>query len=124
MISTHEVVLSNSAGDRKTRGFVRIQTWSQQDRLKRAIKLGGLTLGLAVVSVFVPILHFVLVPALLLGAPFVSYWAYFQEKVLLDGEGECPNCGAPFLVAKGKPEFPLDDLCTQCHLTVTGMPFA
>jgi hypothetical protein len=49
--------------------------------------------GLAVAAVFVPVLHFVLVPALLFGTPLLA-WSRWKERItLLGAEGMCPACG-------------------------------
>ena len=49
--------------------------------------------GLAIAAVFVPVLHFILVPALLFGTPLLA-WSRWKERVTLrSAEGMCPACG-------------------------------
>lgn len=104
-----------SVDGKESKGTVRIQHWNRHDRLVRAAKFGGASLGLAIVSVFIPLLHFVLVPLFLLATPFVFSLTFNRESAVLGGEGACPKCGEPFTVAKGPNKFPLKDLCTRCY---------
>jgi hypothetical protein len=50
--------------------------------------------GLAIVAVFVPVLHFILVPGLLLGGLFLARARWREEATLLAVRGVCPGCGA------------------------------
>lgn len=49
-------------------------------------------LGLAVVFVLIPILHFVLVPGALIGAIVMSIRRYRQEVYIPEQEWICPRC--------------------------------
>lgn len=104
--------------DQFTSGTVKIKYWAQSERLARALKYSGMCVLFAVGAVFLPIIHFVLVPLFLLAAPAVGYLFYGQESFVMGGEGKCPACGDAFLVAKCANNFPLRDLCTSCHQTV------
>jgi predicted amidophosphoribosyltransferase len=50
--------------------------------------------GLAVVAVFVPLLHFILVPALVLAGPLVARSRWLERASVLRARGACPGCGA------------------------------
>lgn len=101
-----------------TSGTIRIQHWGRSDRLRRALRASGICSLFAMIAVFIPLLHFVLVPLLILAAPIVGFVLYGQESAVLGGEGKCPACGADFLVAKSANKFPLNDLCTSCQGSV------
>lgn len=98
-----------------TLGEVRIQYWNQRTRLLRASKGFGLALLLAIGAVFIPILHFVLVPLLLLSIPIVAIYFYRQESVVLGGTGQCPKCLQSFTIVRSPNRWPLEDLCECCH---------
>ncbi|MBX7231075.1 MAG: hypothetical protein K1X29_03215 [Bdellovibrionales bacterium] len=67
------------------------------NRLKRSIKAIFIFVTAASFSIFIPVLHFVLVPTLLFLAFFLSY-SKFQEKYKIDLEKvHCPSCQAKLL---------------------------
>jgi hypothetical protein len=63
-------------------------------RLGRALKGSGAWLGAAVVCVFIPIAHFVLVPSCLLGAIVVLVARLRTPTLVVRAHGVCPDCGA------------------------------
>jgi hypothetical protein len=100
-------------------GEVRIQNFSPRERLFRALKFLGICWGLGLVSVFIPIAHFFLVPGLFLAGLVISYLAYGTESLVLGGESICPNCGEFLPIVRGKEKWPLTDLCGKCRTQVT-----
>lgn len=105
-------------GGRETLGEVRVQRWSQRDRIVRAAKVWGACWALAVVAVFVPAAHFVLVPILLAAGPIAAYFAARTESSVLGGRAACPACGEVFIVAGGPENWPLQDVCGACRVQV------
>ena len=63
-------------------------------RTARAVRTWAICWGLAVVAVFLPVLHFVLVPALLAAGPLLGWQALREHVTLVRAEGHCPGCGA------------------------------
>ncbi len=88
---------------------------TESERLKSAAKWFAIFMGLAVAFVFVPILHFILVPAAVLAAIFVSTKAYSQKADLLNLNGACPNCGAMISIAKVRIKKVSGEICPQCR---------
>lgn len=107
------------SNNQETSGRVKIQSWDSKARLKRALKTLGISWVCGICSLPLPPVHWVLVPGFILGGPFVAMYIYGQAQMILSGEGACPNCGQPFTVAKGEPQFPLSDVCDKCHSQVT-----
>ncbi|MBL8950350.1 MAG: hypothetical protein JNK82_06215 [Myxococcaceae bacterium] len=69
-----------------------VHEWSMFDRVKRAalgLALGWCAAGLAV---FLPVVHFVLVPALLVGAPAFAMLRFTEARRLKSMKGSCPRC--------------------------------
>lgn len=66
-------------------------------------------------AVLIPILHFFLVPALLIAGPALAYYAYYQERRLAGGEAICPDCSATLKIEKGSAKWPCDEMCTSCR---------
>jgi len=74
-------------------GEARIVRHANSARWMRAV-LGGLACwGLALVSVLVPLGHFILVPAFLFAGPVVFLMRLSEDVVLQGAHGRCPVCG-------------------------------
>lgn len=102
-------------GDKSSSGLVQVKTWSDKERLLNAVKALALWWFLAVLTIFIPIAHFVLVPGCLLLGPIVAAIKYSQRGLVLGGESTCPICGAVFKIASSRERWPLDDVCEGCH---------
>jgi len=74
---------------------VRVNRHDRRDRMSRAAKAWAGCWGAAIVAVFLPVLHFVLVPALILGGPLYAMVMMRERVTVLGAEGPCPACGAP-----------------------------
>jgi len=96
-------------------GEVYIQEYDEKARLKRALQMLGLCWGGAILAVFLPIVHFVLVPGLFLGGIFLAVYMHGIHSLVLGGKGICPSCGQDLPIAKGLDEWPLEDVCTACR---------
>src|SRR4051794_13695731 len=94
-IVTKKVQIIHSDGVRTSSGEIQIQYWNKKERTMRALKMGGMCWGGAVVAVFMPLIHFVLVPALLIAGPIMFFIVAGRESVVLGGLGVCPGCSAP-----------------------------
>ncbi len=70
-------------------------------RVSRAALTWAAGWGLAVAAVFLPVLHFVLVPLLLVGTPLLAWQRLHEPATLIDAEGACPACGAHRTFALG-----------------------
>ncbi len=99
-------------------GSVQVEAWERPERLKRAWKNLGIIWGMAVVAVFIPGLHFILVPLFLAAGPAFAYFTFCQSDVVLGGEGTCPECGKPFKIERSAVKWPLKDLCSACQNSV------
>jgi hypothetical protein len=85
----------------------------------RATQALGLCWAGALVTLFIPIAHFVLVPACLLAGPAVAWHRYQQASVVLGGTGTCPACQSDLEIVRSADRWPLEELCTQCQQQVT-----
>lgn len=65
---------------------------SSNERTKRAAKTGGTFLALATGSVFIPGLHFVLVPGFFIASIVYGLKTYKQEYYQDMSQVSCPNC--------------------------------
>ena len=100
------------------RGEIFVEALSDKARAVRSAKGLAIAWGLAVVSVFIPIANFVLVPAFLIAGPIVAHWRYRQAAVRLGGVAKCPDCGAALRISGGPATWPLHEGCTACGAVV------
>lgn len=107
------VQISNGQGV-TTSGTVLHQVWDKKDRTKRALKSLAQCWGGALVSVLIPLVHFVAVPSLLLAGPLLFFWRLTQKEVILGGKGQCPSCAKEFQIVRTKVQWPTSDICNHC----------
>jgi len=69
-----------------------IRRRNRRERMVAVARTWALCWLAAVVAVFLPVLHFVLVPALLLGGPFYALSMRHENATLLRATGACPAC--------------------------------
>lgn len=105
--------------DKHTQGVMQVKHLSRAERLARGWKAAGLCIGIAVVAIFIPGLHFILVPGFLIAAPFAFSWQYSWESLILPGELPCPNCSKIIHIAQNKEKWPFHEVCTNCRNEVT-----
>lgn len=91
-----------------------------------ATRLGRAGLGLAIAwllafpAVFLPVLHFVLVPGLLIGGVVLAAMRLREDRTLARVEGTCPRCRATLDTAPGgRFRLPRSVQCVQCKNTLT-----
>lgn len=85
----------------RTRGEVRVRSWSRLNRLARAAKTLAVFLGLALVSVLIPVAHFLLVPGFLVAGLVAAFTVARQRGTVLGGEGGLPR------VREARPDLPV-----------------
>lgn len=73
---------------------VTLRRLGRRDRLAAVAKTWAIGWLAAAAAVFLPVLHFVLVPALFVGAPLVALSKRREHTTLLRAGGACPACGA------------------------------
>jgi len=100
-------------------GEVTIHYWNQKERWMRVLKWLGLFWGLALCSFFLPIIHFILVPGFFLGGFISIPFVYQAESGVMGGASICPLCRSDFKIEKSSNQWPLTDVCAQCHVQVT-----
>jgi len=78
---------------------------------KTFAKLGGFTL----VSVFIPVLHFVLVPVGAILTLTMTYSSFKKAYQLTDFEVHCPQCDSKFKTNVAGSDLPLRTFCSNCR---------
>lgn len=75
-----------SVGELHTRSF------TSGERMARAGKILAIAWLLALVTLFIPIAHFFLVPLFAIGGPIMAFMRYRVETVAEKAHGVCPEC--------------------------------
>lgn len=120
MQNIEEIPVILKAGEGlETKGFVKLQHFSPRERFQRSLKVFAMCWGAALASLFLPIVHFFLVPALLLAGLIVPAFIFYKEDQILGGKGTCPKCQKALEIEKGSNHWPLSDLCTECRSAIS-----
>ena len=93
---------------------------STGQRLSRAFKAGGIFWAVAAGCVFLPGLHFVLVPSFLLIGIITGFKHLRDEEIVSSVRGPCPRCGLEQAFVAGNrltPSWSLD--CPACHTNLS-----
>ena len=98
-----------------TNGDVTVCHYNKRQRLIRMLKWWGLVWLSAIVSVAIPVAHFVLVPLLLIAGPIAAVHQWRQISRITNGKGICPNCQSVTEITKGPNQWPIEDVCRHCR---------
>ncbi|QLY27014.1 hypothetical protein [Bdellovibrio sp. KM01] len=109
---------SNVMDERRTSGELEIKVFNQADKTRTALKKLALWWGLSLISVLLPVVHFVLVPLFFFLGFFFAWKGFKSEGQVLDGRTTCPHCGNPVNVGKGELNWPVTEICQSCARVV------
>ena len=114
-IKTQTILIKNDKNI-SSEGTLRFTIYDHQDRVKRAIiALAGFWL-LALISVPVVVLHFVLVPAFLFMGPYFAYKRYHTISVPTEVIGHCPTCDEELTIqVETSDRLPMWSYCSARH---------
>lgn len=93
---TRPIVISNNAGDSSTAGTLYVKRFETADRVRRAFAILGVMWLLAVLTLVIPLVHFVVPPALLIAGPVLAWRRYRVTEASERVTGTCPSCGREF----------------------------
>lgn len=97
-----------------TAGQLTFLYFTTLERTLRAAKFFAIFLGLAFASVFVPALHFVLVPLFSLAAVACAAVYFLQKQEVAKAQGPCPYCSKPTLLKRANMDLEFRDSCEHC----------
>jgi hypothetical protein len=104
--------------EQSSEAAARVAVYGRADRVRRAV-LGLLACwGAACAAVFLPVLHFVLVPSLLIAGPWLAFVRLGERRTVLGVEGPCPACGGAISVRPGGGSTQ-EVRCDHCRRSIT-----
>lgn len=114
MEDTRQVVLTGYSG--RTAATVLVVSYDRARRVRRALRGLGTWWGAALVSVLIPVAHFVLVPAFFFFGVYTFARRLTTDQVALSGRGTCPDCGREqALDVAGRWSLPRTTSCRYCQ---------
>ena len=103
---------------KKSSGVVITRLYDEKERNSKILKYAGGSLVASIISIFIPLLHFVLVPGFIIAA--IVFAVYYSRPANIErAKAKCPECGVDFVISRGKPVFPIQDVCASCHHKIT-----
>ena len=107
------VTLQTESVDPKKIQF-ELEEISRTERLARAGKSLGIFWVCAVAAIFIPIVHFFLVPSLLLAGLFFAANGYSDSLRLKSKDFQCLKCGTNLSLPSVSDQFPKWGTCSNC----------
>lgn len=120
-LETLAVSIQSNRG-RTSAGTVQLRTWDKKERTARGIKVWAMSWGGAVVTLFIPLVHFFAVPLLLFAGPMLFFIFTAEQKAILGGEGTCPDCGQKIAIVRSPYKWPISDMCNHCQVSLKITP--
>jgi hypothetical protein len=113
------IQLVTKVDDLKTGGWAERRDLTQGERLSRSGKIFGVCFLVACITVFVPILHFILPPLFLITGGVLAAGEYAGTGEVLAGEITCPNCKKVMNLPRETEEWPRRQRCTGCSFQLS-----
>ncbi len=99
-------------------GQAELMTWDKPMAMKKALNGLWICWGLAILSLPIPLVHFVSVPILIIAGPIAVYAIfkmYMGSVDVLSGAGTCPDCHAQVFLEAKTAIWPQSLTCSQCQ---------
>lgn len=99
-----------------TQAVVRVELFDRVARWRRSLRGLLQCWGASILSIFIPVAHFFLVPGFFVAGIVLFFRRRTAEVVVRSMQGRCPDCGADQAFdapARWAPDFTVD--CRQCH---------
>ncbi len=118
----HEVNVNCTWGEKLSLGGVTVRSLSRAERIQRGAKVTGIAWGVAILCVFIPILHFVLVPSFLIGGLVLGVMNSMERGQIVSSHLGCPNCSAEVPLVNESVSWPKQIRCSSCSVTLAIAP--
>lgn len=107
-------ILANVSDDRRSEGYVEVELFHSSDRTKLILKKLAMFWGISILSILIPVFHFVTVPLFFFLGIFFAYRSSKSEGRVLSGKTHCPHCQSEVLVKEAELQWPLSEICQSC----------
>lgn len=117
-ISEHFVEIQSQSGQ-KSSGIIKIRQLGLKERMTTGFKKLGFFWLIALGVLFIPILHFILVPLFFFLGLFFCIRICMQLELVDQGNGKCPACSNEIVFGSARPVWPLNEICPKCAEELT-----
>ena len=118
-----ELFAIHGYAEEPTHGSATVESFPTAVRMRRAVKGLAIAWGLAVVSVFIPVAHLLLVPGFVIGGIVTFFLRIRQPDSVRAVHGTCPDCGnEQDFEPGGRWVLPRDLTCRSCWRTLRARP--
>ena len=107
-------IQANVSDDRRSEGYVTVEYFNPAGRMRQALKKLAIFWGVALVSILLPIVHFVTVPLFFGLGIFFAYRSYKSEGRVIEGLTRCPHCEKEVPIKPAELQWPLTEICQNC----------
>lgn len=119
MITEHRVHVTGYA-PAPTEALVTVENIERSRRIRRAVAGFSLFFTLALLSVFIPVGHFILVPVFLISSVVTLTTRLAMTARVIRAHGSCPDCGREQdFDVQGSWRLPVDVTCRGCQRRLT-----
>ena len=94
------------------------------ERTRRAAKYAGICVAIGVLTLAIPIVHFVAPWVMLVIAAYVWRRIQGQRAELISLTAACPACGAEVILPRQPAVWPIEWNCPQCRKRISFQPIA
>jgi hypothetical protein len=115
-LSEKNVVLEGN-DTQKAPGKAQVESWSEAESKKRALKAWMICWGLALISIVFPIAHFFLVPGFFILGPVLFFYFKNVKSKVVEVKGPCPYCQSSFSLKNQPDQWPIAACCEACRKT-------
>jgi hypothetical protein len=115
---THRLEIVVESSVTQSFGSVEVRTVPREVALKKAVVAWLACWGIAVLTIPIPIVHFIAPPLLLVLGPiigFAIYKLYDGASDIVRGEAPCPDCKGVILINPCAESWPMDLACPCCQ---------
>jgi hypothetical protein len=116
--SSEKIQVACRVDDLSTPGWVDRRDLRTSERWTRAGKIFGFFFLAAFVTLFIPILHFILPPLALIIGGVLAIGEFTNTGEVLAGEITCPNCKKIMALSREGEEWPKVHRCSGCSFTL------
>lgn len=96
-------------------GLITRVDFDKSDRTKNSMRFIGIGLAATFCAIFVPILHWFLVPVLFIASFVLGLDKLKEEARSEGGKGTCPKCHKEFPIEQSTYKDRITDTCSHCH---------
>jgi len=112
---TEAIIIKGNESDSCV-GELHSTRFASGERMARAAKVLAVAWLLALITAFIPIAHFFLVPLFLIAGPVMAFMKYKAETVLEKANGSCPECSKAIdIVLDPADKLPKRTYCPDCN---------